>query len=101
MAASERLKQVGKQHRHLATVPIGQPDPIPKRTLVQARRPWQRTDRRELTAAEIAEQDLKLRERQDKKQRPNTPGSPNRKKEMESQIPATPERKPLASTAPG
>ena len=32
MAASERLKDSGKQHQHLAALPIGQPDPIPKRT---------------------------------------------------------------------
>ena len=32
MAASERLKQAGKQHQHVATLPIGQPDPIPKKT---------------------------------------------------------------------
>jgi hypothetical protein len=68
MAASERLNEAGKQAQHLATLPIGQPDPILKKT-------WRKRDahgkasRRALTAAEIAEQALKLRERQDSGQK--------------------------------
>jgi hypothetical protein len=50
MAASERLILAGKQHQHLATLPIGQPDPIPKKT-------WRKRDShgkgaRAMTAAE-------------------------------------------------
>ena len=73
MAASERLEQIGEQHQHLSTLPIGQPDPIPKRAMAEARCPWQGRQARTY-AAEIAEQALKLRERLDKKQRPNMPG---------------------------
>jgi len=66
MAVSESLKQAGKQHQHLAALPIGQPDPIPKKTW-RKRDAHGKADRRGLTAAEIAKQDLRLRERQDKK----------------------------------
>ena len=31
MTTGERLNQAAKQHQHLASLPIGQPDPIPKR----------------------------------------------------------------------
>jgi hypothetical protein len=31
ITTGERLNQVAKQHQHLASFPIGQPDPIPKR----------------------------------------------------------------------
>ena len=78
---------------------IGQLDPIPKRTW-RKRDAHGRADRRALTAAEIAEQDLKLRERQDKKQRPNTPRVVQEEEETEVQVPATPDREPPASTAP-
>ena len=100
MAASERLKQAGKQHQHVATLPIGQPDPIPKKT-------WRKRDThdkataRALTAAEVAERDLKAAERclkakdrRDKKQRANTPESVAEGEEEEVQVPATPERLP-------
>ena len=80
-------------------MPIRQPDPIPKRTW-RKRDAHGKADRRALTAAEIAEQDLKLRERQDKKQRPNTPRVVQQEEETEVQVPATPDREPPASTAP-
>src|SRR5271154_1150187 len=99
MAVSERLKQAGKQHQNLAALPIGQPDPIPKRTW-RKRDAHGKADRRALTGAEIAEQDLKLREYQDKKQRPNTPRVVQQEEETEVQIPATPDRELPASTAP-
>ena len=92
MAASERLKWAGKQHQHLATLPIRQLDPIPKRT-------WRKRDShgkgaRAMTAAEIAERNLKARERRDKKQRPATPERVPEKVE-ETPAPATPERQSL------
>ena len=96
MAASERLKQAGKQHQHVAALPIGQPDPIPKKT-------WRKRDThgkaaaRALTAAEVAERDLKAAERclkaknkRDKKQRANTPESVAEDEEDEVQVPDTP-----------
>ena len=56
---------------------------------------------RAMTAAEIAERDLKARERRDKKQRPATPKHMPEKIEEEIQVPATPEQKyPPPSTAP-
>jgi hypothetical protein len=57
-------------------------------------------DSRALTAAEIAEQDLKRRERQDKKQRPATPKRIPEEAAAEIQVPATLEWEPPASTAP-
>lgn len=89
MTASERLNQAGKQYEHLAALPIGQPDPIPKRTW-RKRDAHGKADRRALTAAEIAEQDLKLRERQHKKQRPATPERiPEEAAAEEAHIPAS------------
>ena len=80
MAASERLKQAGEQHQHVAALPIRQPDPTPKET-------WRKRDThskaaaRAFTAADVAERDLKAAERclkakdrRNKKQRANTPG---------------------------
>ena len=55
---------------------------------------------RALTAAEIGEQDLQRRERNEKKQRPNTPNLLSDGKEEEIGIPATPSREPPPSTAP-
>jgi hypothetical protein len=72
MAASKHLKEAGKQHQYLATLPIGQPDPTLKKTW-HKRNIHGKTDSRALTTAEIAEQDLKLRKRQDKKHQPATP----------------------------
>jgi hypothetical protein len=80
-------------------LPIGQPDPIPKKTW-RKRDAHGKADRRALTAAEIAEQDLKLRERENKKQRPNTPKVALQEEDTEIQVPATPEREPPTSTAP-
>lgn len=48
-------------------------------------------DSRAFTAAAIAEQDLKLRERQDKKQRPATPERIPEEAAAEIQVPNTPE----------
>jgi hypothetical protein len=56
MVASEALNQASRQHNHLAALPVGQPDPIPKRTW-RKRDAHGKADRRALTAAEIAEQD--------------------------------------------
>lgn len=56
---------------------------------------------RAMTAAEIAERDLKARERRDKKQRPATPEHVPEEAEEEIQVPATPEQQSLPpSTAP-
>ena len=54
-----------------------------------------------MTAAEIAERDLKARERRDKKQRPATPEYILAETEEEIQVPTTPKpQSPPASTAP-
>jgi hypothetical protein len=54
-----------------------------------------------MTAAEIAERDLKARERREKKQRPATPKHVPEEAEEEIQVPATPEQQsPPPSTAP-
>jgi len=98
MTTGERLNQAAKQHQHLASLPIGQPDPIPKRTW-RKRDAHGKADRRGLTAAEIAEQDLKSRERQKKKQRPATPEYAQEAAVAEAQIPATPEQEPSATLA--
>jgi hypothetical protein len=71
LTLGERSKQAGEQHQYLATLPIGQPDPIPERTW-RKRDTHGRADRRALTAGEIAERGLKLRERRDKKQQLGT-----------------------------
>ena len=55
---------------------------------------------RALTAAEIADRNLKAQERQDKKQRTATPDHVLGDQDEEIQVPATPEREPPASTAP-
>jgi hypothetical protein len=79
-------------------LPIRLPDPIPKKT-------WRKRDThgkantRALTAAEVAERDLKAQERRDKKRRTNTPKSVLEDKE-EIQVPTTPEQEPPSSTAP-
>jgi hypothetical protein len=71
LAASEHLKTAGIRHQQLASVPISQPDPVPKKT-------WRKKDvhgranARALTAAEVAERDLRAQERRDKKQRAHT-----------------------------
>ena len=54
-----------------------------------------------MTAAEIAERNLKARERRDKKQRPPAPERVPEEAEEETQVPATPEQQSLPpSTAP-
>lgn len=60
MTTSKRLNQAAKQRQHLASLPITQPDPIPKKTW-RKRDAHGKADRRALTAAEIAGKDLKLR----------------------------------------
>jgi hypothetical protein len=56
----------GMKHQQLAALPIGNPDPVPKRS-------WRRKnthgmgDARVLTAAEVAERDRRAQEHQDKK----------------------------------
>ena len=81
----------------MAALPIENPDPVPKRS-------WRRknthgkADARALTAAEVAERDLRAREHQDKRLRAATPECVLEEEEV--QVPATPEQKPPASTAP-
>ena len=72
LAASERLKSAGTRHQQLASLPIGQPDPIAKKTW-RKKEAHGKANARALTAAEVAQRDLKTRERQDKEQRPATP----------------------------
>jgi len=99
MAAGKRLKEVGDQHQQLAGLPIRQPDPIPKKT-------WRKRDThgtanaRALTAAEVAERDLKAKGCRDKKQRANTPESVSEDEEEDVQVPATPEQSLPPYTAP-
>lgn len=93
------MKEAGQQHRQLAGLPIGQPDPIPKKTW-RKRDTHGKADARALTAAEVAERDLKAQERTNKKQRAATPESVPEDEEEEIQVPTTPEQEPPASTAP-
>ena len=99
LAASEHLKTVGIQHQQIASLPIGQPDPIPKKTW-RKKKAHGRGNARALTAAEVAERDLRAQERRDKKQRVHTLDGVQEGGEEEIQIPATPEQLLPASTAP-
>jgi hypothetical protein len=101
-----RFKVAGKQHQAAAKIPIALPDPVPKKT-------WRKKDAhgktraRALTAAEIAERDLKRKEQQDKKQRKEhqdrgivTPESVLQSHTDENMIVSTTPERPPASTAP-
>jgi len=70
LAASECLKSAGTRHQQFASLPIRQPDPIAKTW--RKKEAHGEANARALAAAEVAQRDLKTRERQDKKQRPAT-----------------------------
>ena len=89
LAASEHLKTAGIRHQQIASLPIGQPDPIPKKTW-RKKKAHDKGNARALTAAEVAERDLGAQERRDKKQRVHTPDGIQEGGEEEIQIPATP-----------
>ena len=99
LAAGERLKTAGIRHQELAALPIDQPDPIPRRTW-RKKTSHGKANSRALTAAEVAEKDLRAQERQDKKLRPATPEYVQVEEEEEVRVPVTPPQEPLASTAP-
>ena len=96
LAASDRLKAAGIQHEQLAALPIGQPDPIPKKSW-RKKNTHGRANARALTAAEAADRDLRAQDRQNKKLRAAAPGNVL---EEDAQVPVTPEQEPPVSTAP-
>jgi MULE transposase domain len=96
LAASERLQTAGIQHEQMAALPIGLPDPVPKKSW-RRKNTHGRANARALTAAEVADRHLKAQERQEKKLRAATPESVL---EEEVHVPATPEQEPPVSTAP-
>jgi hypothetical protein len=62
LRSNELLLQAGERHLELQALPIGNPDPAPKRRVVQQKRHG-KADARGLTGAELAERALLARER--------------------------------------
>ena len=62
LRSNELLLQAGQRHLELQALPIGNPDPAPKRRVVQ-RKSHGKADARGLTGAELAERALVARER--------------------------------------
>jgi hypothetical protein len=80
-------------------VPIGLPDPVPKKGW-RRKNTHGRANTRALTAAEVADRHLRAQECQDKKLRAAIPESVLEEGEEEVQVPATLEQEPPVSTAP-
>jgi len=98
LAASECLKSAGTRHQQFASLPIRQPDPIAKTW--RKKEAHGEANARALAAAEVAQRDLKTRERQDKEQRPATPERVPEEADEEIRVPATLEQSLPSSTAP-
>jgi hypothetical protein len=65
---NELLLQAGQRHLELQALPIGNPDPAPKRRVVQ-RKSHGKANARGLTGAELAEQAMVARERAERAER--------------------------------
>jgi hypothetical protein len=62
------LEKIGKRHLEMQALPIGKPDPQPRRQILQ-RKSHGKANARGLTGAEIAERQLNAREKAEKKAR--------------------------------
>ena len=58
-----QLAKMGKCHLAMQELPIGNPDPVPKRQWIVQKKSHGRADARELTSAELAGRALKAKER--------------------------------------
>jgi hypothetical protein len=93
----ERTTEIGTRHLAMQELPIGNPDPVPKRQWIIQKKSHGRADARGLTGAELADRALIAKERVEKEeQQPPKLGrvrvSTTDEEEGPILIPATPPR---------